>query len=904
MMALKTGKTAVRLAAHEKFRFVLRNPHLLIAWPIAALLIASIGWSALFAKLNDDRHDIENFALAEAAALSRSYADHLSRTLEAIDQIILHVKFEWQVTNGHLRLERIKEEGLFPPSSVFNVGIVDQDGKLVTSTFHNAGSGGNNLNFENKQYFLAQKNAAEDFLYIGMPAIGSTSHRNMIQFSHRLADREGKFSGVVAVSVVPDYFTAAYDTMTLGGNGLLGVVGGDRVIRVTRTGQTVHPPDSQALISVPHFATQGGSALLNGNEWFRDKRSRYVGWQTVKGYPLIALTGLDEHDLLSAYRANHDDLIREARWATVALVAFVLIAMAQSIRLAWRKYQLEQTQATYRMATEGGNEGFYIVHPIRDRNGNSVDFEIIDCNQRGAEFVRQTRENLIGKKISLLYEGANFDRLLKMLCQAMETGFYENDVEVPSESPLTVQWIHCKIVRSNGDLAVTLRDISDAKAYVKELERHSNEDALTGLSNRYWVQTYLPQAIERAAENNAMLAVLFIDLDGFKSVNDAIGHPAGDELLRNAARRLKVAVRPHDHVVRLGGDEFVVIIDHLTRRMDAAHVAKRVLHAFKESFRLSQGVHTIGTSIGISIFPTDGADADTLLRNADIAMYSVKTSGKRNYRFYDQKFYDTLRARLEQESELRHAIEHDQLIMYYQPRVDILTGTTSSMEALVRWEHPTKGLLGPLDFIPLAEETGLILSLGELVIDKVCAQLADWEKTGQELVPVSINVSPRQFNEVDVAKILSASIAHHNIDAKLVEVELTESSVMGDSSDVSRTLMALRRMGIKLLVDDFGTGYSSLSQLQRLDFDVLKVDRAFTAEVDRTEKGHVFFKAIITMAHALGMRVVAEGVENENQIKILKSLHCDEIQGFYISKPLPPSETQPILPKWFFPSTV
>jgi EAL domain-containing protein (putative c-di-GMP-specific phosphodiesterase class I) len=242
--------------------------------------------------------------------------------------------------------------------------------------------------------------------------------------------------------------------------------------------------------------------------------------------------------------------------------------------------------------------------------------------------------------------------------------------------------------------------------------------------------------------------------------------------------------------------------------------------------------------------------------------------------------------------------------MYYQPRVDILTGTTSSMEALVRWEHPTKGLLGPLDFIPLAEETGLILSLGELVIDKVCAQLADWEKTGQELVPVSINVSPRQFNEVDVAKILSASIAHHNIDAKLVEVELTESSVMGDSSDVSRTLMALRRMGIKLLVDDFGTGYSSLSQLQRLDFDVLKVDRAFTAEVDRTEKGHVFFKAIITMAHALGMRVVAEGVENENQIKILKSLHCDEIQGFYISKPLPPSETQPVLPKWFFPSTV
>jgi diguanylate cyclase (GGDEF)-like protein len=400
-----------------------------------------------------------------------------------------------------------------------------------------------------------------------------------------------------------------------------------------------------------------------------------------------------------------------------------------------------------------------------------------------------------------------------------------------------------------------------------------------------------------------MLAVLFIDLDGFKTVNDTMGHAAGDEVLRNAGRRLKEAIRPHDCVARLGGDEFVAILDNIMQKIDAAHVAERILHAFQSGFRISKGVHSVGASIGISVYPSDGDDANTLLHHADIAMYSVKTTGKRNFRFYDRKYYDALRAGLEKEAELRHAIEHDQFVMYYQPRVDISTGTTSSMEALVRWAHPTKGLIEPLEFIPLAEETGLIVRLGEIVINKVCEQLAFWARGRQELVPVSINVSSRQFNEANVAEMLATALARYHVNPSLVEVELTESSMMGDSRDVANALTAIQKMGIKLLVDDFGTGYSSLSQLQRLDFDVLKVDRAFTAELERTEEGNVFFKAIITMAHALGMRVVAEGVETLGQIKILKSLKCDEIQGFYISKPLPAPESQPILPKWFFPST-
>jgi diguanylate cyclase (GGDEF)-like protein/PAS domain S-box-containing protein len=566
--------------------------------------------------------------------------------------------------------------------------------------------------------------------------------------------------------------------------------------------------------------------------------------------------------------------------------------------------QLEFTQRTYRMATEGGNEGFYIIRPICEEHAGGqdtcgqhaaiVDFEIIDSNHWGAEFLGLRRDDFVGKKISSLYAGADLRRPMEMLSRAMETGFYEDDVEVPRDSPLRARWIHCKIVRSYGELAVTVSDISEAKAHVDELERRGNEDALTGLPNRYWLQTYLPQALGRANANHAELAVLFMDLDGFKAVNDALGHSAGDQLLRIAAQRLKVAVRPHDKVARLGGDEFVIILENMADKRDAAHVAERVLHAFRESFMLSHGVQSVGTSIGISVFPFDGTDGDTLLRNADNAMYAVKTSGKRNYRFFDPEQYGALRTRLELEAELRHAVEHDEFMMYYQPCIDTVTGAICSIEALVRWMHPTKGLLGPLEFIPLAEETGLIFRLGELVIDKVCVQLESWTQQGHELLPVSINVSPRQLREGSIADILLDSLATHHLDPRFIEIELTESSMIIERCDTADALAALRKTGTRLLVDDFGTGCSSLAQLQCMDCDVLKVDRAFTLEIGRTERASAFFKAIITMAHALGMRVVAEGVEHQHQMKLLKSLHCDEIQGYYISQPLPPEQIQSV----------
>lgn len=490
---------------------------------------------------------------------------------------------------------------------------------------------------------------------------------------------------------------------------------------------------------------------------------------------------------------------------------------------------------------------------------------------------------------------------INRLLRALEEGAYESEVDVPIESPLKLRCVHLKILRSGDNLAIRLRDISEAKAHVAELKRRGDEDVLTRLPNRHWIQSYLPTAINHAKEADENLALLFIDLDGFKKVNDTAGHAEGDELLQHAAQRLQEAIRPHDKVVRFGGDEFVVVLENIEHGIDAAHVAERVQHAFAQPFRLSQSAHAVGASIGIALFPTDGEDASVLLEKADIAMYSVKTKGKRGYQFYEAKFYDALRERADKEAEIRRAIERDEFVMHYQPRVDIATGMASSFEALVRWQHPSKGLLEPHEFIALAEETGLIVELGELIIEKVCAQLSSWAKCGTRLLPVSVNVSPRQFRSANIAAVVLSALSRHHISPHLFEMEITESSVMEEDSEITRTLALLQTHGIKILVDDFGTGYSSLSQLHRLNFDILKVDQTFTANLENSEEGKVLFTAIVTMAHALGMRVVAEGVEKLAQIKILKSLQCDEIQGFYISKPIPPGNEQPTLPKRFFP---
>lgn len=327
------------------------------------------------------------------------------------------------------------------------------------------------------------------------------------------------------------------------------------------------------------------------------------------------------------------------------------------------------------------------------------------------------------------------------------------------------------------------------------------------------------------------------------------------------------------------------MLEGLDSSQEAGSVAQRVLNAFCTPFAVLSGLARVGTSIGISLFPTDATDSETLLRHADMAMYAVKTTGKNRYQHFDRALFVEILRKARLEHDLRVAITERQFVMHYQPRVNVATGAVFSMEALVRWNHPVDGLVGPDQFIPVAEETGSILQLGELIVDMVCAQLSVCAKCSGRILPVSINVSTRQFNEVDIHGCIGGALTRHGVDPSYVEVELTESTMVKDPAKTSACIHALHSLGIRLLVDDFGTGYSSLAMLQELYFDILKVDKSFTRRLGVDQQGEILFGAIVTMAHALGMRVIAEGVESSQQLEILRRLECDEVQGYYSFRP-------------------
>ena len=859
---------------------ILANLNIVAACFLAALFLSLMSWGFLIGGVLADREEGIHDSLTQASTMARAYSEQVARAINSNDLILRQVRYGWQLSQHTMALDSPSSDAMFRQAPFSTLAIIDKHGAFVTATRPGAAP-----DAAGAAYFRVHASSALDRLVVSRvdDAAGRVA---TLQFSRPIRDAGGRFDGVVLIQVAADELTLNFFMHRFAPRGVVGLAASDGhlLIAVTET-------NAAQLLSLPELAPAGGS-FLAGEKWFKDQRQRYLGWHPAGAYPLLAFIALDQEAAMAQFDAARATAIRHGKIVTVAIFGAAAAVMGFLLRLTWRKRESQRTGETYRMATEGSSDGFFILAMLLNGAGSVDDFEVIDCNQHGAALCHQRRETLIGRRFSGLYRDDTFARVMEVLRIAVERGEWDGELEFQPEGSTDSRWMRLKAVRSDSKLAITLRDISESKAHVAALEHRGNHDALTGLPNRHWLQWYLPQAIERARANRQTLALLFIDLDGFKAANDTMGHAAGDELLRHAAHRLKEAVRPHDNVIRLGGDEFVVILENNLRVEDAAIVAKRVIQAFRPKFKLIGGTAVLGTSIGISSFPSDGEDAASLLQNADVAMYSVKTSGKGSFRFFDPEFYEALRRELECEQELRRALEHDEFVIHYQPRMDLASNRTTSMEALVRWQHPVRGLLEPKEFIPLAEKTGMIVLLGELVLVKVCEQLAQWLQKEAHVVPVSVNISSRQFNETDVARIFAAVMARYGVPSHLLEIELTESSMMGGSSHVLESLSKIRGLGIKLLVDDFGTGYSSLAQLQLLDFDILKVDKAFTSRIEHTEQGTILFTAIITMAHALGMRVVAEGVETGNQLMILRALACDEVQGYFISFPQAAAEVQ------------
>jgi diguanylate cyclase (GGDEF)-like protein len=450
--------------------------------------------------------------------------------------------------------------------------------------------------------------------------------------------------------------------------------------------------------------------------------------------------------------------------------------------------------------------------------------------------------------------------------------------------------------RMSWHLARSRSRESEAKlAHAQQVEYLAFHDGLTGLPNRGLFSKLLSQHINEARRYERRLAVAFLDLDRFKQINDTLGHEAGDQLLQEVATRLKGCVRDSDTVARLGGDEFVVLLPELHDEQHAAIVAQKILTATAKPFTLLAQEFRVTASIGISIYPQDGLDEQTLKKNADIAMYQAKAEGKNNFQFYSAKLNANSLERLTLESSLRHALERNEFRLYYQAKREIASGRITGMEALLRWEHPDLGTVAPMQFIPVAEETGLILPIGRWVLKTACSQCVAWQALGLPPLSIAVNLTTRQFRDeqllTDVTSILEAT----GMDPRLLEIEVHESLLIHDVENTRRILTRLKTLGIRIAVDDFGTGYSSLAMLQKFPLDTIKIDRSITREFVGKTGNTQLADAIIAMGKSLSLTVVAQGVETREQAELLRMHACDELQGFYFKRPLPADQFTQLL---------
>ncbi|PKO59759.1 MAG: hypothetical protein CVU25_01415 [Betaproteobacteria bacterium HGW-Betaproteobacteria-19] len=429
-------------------------------------------------------------------------------------------------------------------------------------------------------------------------------------------------------------------------------------------------------------------------------------------------------------------------------------------------------------------------------------------------------------------------------------------------------------------------DIGQQKAAESRIRFLAHYDTLTELPNRSHLLLKLGEAQERCQRHSEQLAVLVLDLDRFKYVNDSLGHHAGDQLLQAVSKRFMCCVRAEDTVARTGGDEFVILLSSLSERDQVLTLAERVLAALREPFHIRGQQLTISPSIGIALYPDDGTDAETLIKHADAAMYQAKEEGRNAYRFYDRKLSHHVSERLVIENELRLALERGEFIVHYQPQLDVASGEITGMEALLRWQHPERGLVAPNQFIPIAEDSGLIVPLGAWVLRAACRQARAWRDAGLIDVVMAVNLSARQFDQQDLPELIASVLDMSGLPPDRLELELTESLVMRDPERSSAALARCKALGLKIAVDDFGTGYSSLAYLRRFPIDRLKIDRSFIKDIVDEPDDAAIAQTIIAMAHSLRLTVVAEGVEDEDQLRLLRGWKCDMYQGFLSSRPL------------------
>lgn len=582
---------------------------------------------------------------------------------------------------------------------------------------------------------------------------------------------------------------------------------------------------------------------------------------------------------------EHGIGVRDSQGGYVALEGFVQDVTDR--REAERA--LHEAERRYRSIFENAVEGIFQSTP--DKGYLAVNPAL--ARIYGYDSPEEMVANLRDIDQQLYVEPGRRAEFLRQMSEYGQVINFESQVRQRSGN---IIWIseNARVVRDGADgtndvmcFEGTVVDITERKVYEARIRHQATHDALTGLPNRNLLYDRLQQAIENARRGGEIAAVAFIDLDQFKFINDSLGHQVGDELLKVVASRLKSCIRAVDTVARQGGDEFVLVLSRQKGCESVADTVRRIIAVVAEPWTVNGIQLQVTCSVGISVYPDDGHDADTLLRNADSAMYKAKELGRNSFEYFSAEMNSHATERLETLNSLRQALANDEFVLHYQPKVRIADGAVIGAEALLRWQHPQRGMVSPAQFIGLAEESGMIIDIGEWVLRSACAQNVAWQRAGLSPIPISVNLSPRQLARGDIVEVVRHALAASGLSPSLLELEITESVVMRDVDKSLDTLRQLKELGVRISIDDFGTGYSSLNYLKRFPVDTLKIDRSFVSDIATDQDDAAIVKAIISLAHILNLNVVAEGVENEDQWRFLHENGCDDVQGFHSGRPMP-----------------
>ncbi len=983
-----------------------------IAQSSTLLGLAMIGliWMSLAFHVEIERDTAEQAAIENSRNLARAFDAHLSQSLADISRTLAVMRAYYLRDREHFDL-KVWNDGLHGLGrEMMQISIVGADGRIKASS---------NPNWQpvyvgDREHFRALAASREDRLFISKPVIGRMTHRSTIQLSRRIERADGTFDGVITASLDPSYFAHLYDSVAVGADGYIHVVGTDGIIRAA--GGSVQEEPGRNLATSHLFKV----LKTEPDGWFYsdspsiDGIRRLVVYRTVKDFPLVVAIARSSQEIFAAVTAKQ----RSYNTIAAILTALILAAIGQSINGALRLGRAAEEQRlqnarfhaalnnmphgvsmydaegrfvvsnsrytdmygvppelarlgtplaaliALRLKLEGDpsdpamrarellerlapgvplvtqskladgrtismtclplpDGGFVATHenitqrqqaerelrstknfldtiienipmPLVVKDPQTQKFTFV--NQAYEEFIGRPRAQIIGGTVYDLYPREHAQHVVdhdNAAAQAARSGTGIIKAEFPAMTPRGERIINTLrlVVRGEdgtpGHLITVFEDVTDRREAEKRVVHMALHDALTDLPNRTHFQTRLREALVRVVDRGEKLAVHCLDLDNFKNINDALGHAIGDELLKSVADRLRGCLRDEGTIARLGGDEFAVIQSPIEDPADAARLAQHIRDEIGKPFDLGGVQAVVNASIGIAVAPSDATEPEALLKQADMALYGAKAEGRGVYRFFQPEMDARMRLRHEIEQDLRDAIAAGGFRLHYQPVVDVASGEVAGIEALLRWPHATRGMVPPAEFIPIAEESGLIIPLGEWVLRRALADAARWP----EHIRIAVNLSPVQFRSRALAQTVIAACAAARVAPSRLELEVTEAAFLAATKDVLATLDQLRHLGVKIVMDDFGTGYSSLNYLRRFRFDKIKIDRSFVRDlaVDGSLSA-VIVEAVVRLARALDVTTTAEGVETVEQLDIIRAAGVTQMQGFLYSPARPLEE--------------